>query len=462
MATLPSLLAGLPATTPLSLLPAQATPLPLYSALVDEEPVSVVVLRETAAASSRFFMSVEPSVFHELARADAVYRHDTPGFLPILTRTPGLVSMAVLDNEHSVTVLKNSPGRSDRLQVFSFLRNKNLPEDAALFVFPGGEAPAFEGGLARWWNQVAAAEKPAFRIPAADLSHVVGRIAHKINNGMSPIISNSDMMEPGLSGLMAFFDVVAKSEAVSRAMTEELRRLPEMREALENLSAFLPPSPFTDENPLGLLRALIEDLRQQSLDIASSSQRIVSFLRTVQTRIPLEVPIGAAEARELIRECEEGPKPEPVAEAAPVAAAPAVASKDPAAIDAPLLVVDDQEDVRNMLVTILSRKGFTNIVAAASLTEALEAADKIPDLGVLLTDFNLSDTETGLDLARRLRKRLPNLRVVLITGNGGELNEKLTAEETAAFDRFYKPFDTGTLITRLRRRFEETFSDDGR
>ncbi|HEX5036403.1 MAG TPA: response regulator [bacterium] len=462
MTTLPSLLAGLPATTALPLLPTQATAIPLYSALVDGAPVSVVVLRETAAADSRFFMSAEPSVFHELARADAVYRHDTPGFLPILTRTPGLVSMAVLDNEHSVTLLKNDPDRADRLQTYSFLRNKNLPANAALFVFPDGETPAFEGGLARWWGKMAAREKPTFQIPAADLSHVVGRIAHKINNGMSPILSYADMMEPGLSGLMSFFDVLAKSEAVSRAMTEELRRLPEMREALDDLSAFLPPSPVTDENPLGLLRAVIEDLRQQSVDIAGSSEQVISFVRTVQSRIPLEVPIGAADARELMRECEEGPEPAPAAEPAPVAAATAVAPKDPTTIDAPLLLVDDQEDVRHMLVTLLSRKGFTNIVAAASLTQALEEADKIPDLGVLLTDFNLSETETGLDLARRLRKRLPNLRVVLITGNGGGLNEQLTAEETVAFDRFCKPFDTGALITRLRRRFEETFSSSGR
>jgi len=83
-------------------------------------------------------------------------------------------------------------------------------------------------------------------------------------------------------------------------------------------------------------------------------------------------------------------------------------------------VVDDDDIV---LATVDSRfcaAGFT-VTAAPSYTAALDAFAANRDIDVLVTDYNLSATETGIHLALTLRAARPDLPIVIFTGNPFEV-----------------------------------------
>jgi CheY-like chemotaxis protein len=98
--------------------------------------------------------------------------------------------------------------------------------------------------------------------------------------------------------------------------------------------------------------------------------------------------------------------------------APAVAGAAP---DAPagterILVVEDEEGVRGLVRRVLEAAGYA-VVAAAGPEEALALAGEPYDL--LITDL-LMPAMTGRDLADRLRTSFPDLRVLYISGFGGD------------------------------------------
>jgi CheY-like chemotaxis protein len=408
--------------------------------------------RESSPDSSRFFLSADDVSYHELAAARESYPHATPGFHPLLTRTPGLVSMGVFNAVSNLKMLRNDPERPERLETITFERLGALRmKNAALYVYGDGELPALEGGLSDWWARMMASG-PVTQVPTADLLDVVGRIAHKINNGFSVINCNGATIEEALSSFTVLFNLLAQSTAVREAIKQEMQRQPECAVALDEIAALV-PDPVTDEDPLQILCAAIADLQVQHRDVCKSSEKIMAFVRATQTRMPAEVPIGATDPKEIVRECEEGERPVAAQLIAPIAA------KDSETVTAPLLVVEDMEEVRNLLVTGLGRKGFSNLIAVPSYSEALKAADSLPDLSVILTDFNLTGRETGQDLVRHLRRTRPNLRVVFLTGNEGEMNGLLTGEETSLYDRFAKPMEIGKLAGRLKEIFA-TFTEE--
>ena len=107
-----------------------------------------------------------------------------------------------------------------------------------------------------------------------------------------------------------------------------------------------------------------------------------------------------------------------------------------------ILVVDDERPVRELLATVLRREGF-RVLAAASAEEALELAEHV---NCLLTDVMLPKM-SGAELARVLRGRLPEVKVIFISGYAGTL---LTAEDMRGAEFVQKPFDVRALVATVR------------
>ena len=92
-----------------------------------------------------------------------------------------------------------------------------------------------------------------------------------------------------------------------------------------------------------------------------------------------------------------------------------------------VLVVDDEEEVRESMQLLL--EGLGHQVALASCTDsalALSAEEK-PDLA--LVDFRLRGGESGLDTIRELRRHFPGLPGILVSGETapGRLQEAAAA-----------------------------------
>lgn len=113
-----------------------------------------------------------------------------------------------------------------------------------------------------------------------------------------------------------------------------------------------------------------------------------------------------------------------------------------------ILVVEDEEAIREMLVMALEQAGLT-VVAVASAELAQQAlAENMMDL--ILLDWMLPGI-SGIELARRLKndsgfKELP---IILLTARGEE-EDKIRGLEIGADDYVTKPFSPKELIARIK------------
>jgi DNA-binding response OmpR family regulator len=112
---------------------------------------------------------------------------------------------------------------------------------------------------------------------------------------------------------------------------------------------------------------------------------------------------------------------------------------------ASILVVDDDAEVRDMIVEYLSNHGFD--VAQAGSGEEMRRAlgHKVPD--VVLLDLNLPG-EDGLTLARYLRQH-HDVGIIMVTA-AGEVVDRIVGLEVGADDYVAKPFDPRELRARLK------------
>jgi two-component system OmpR family response regulator len=116
-----------------------------------------------------------------------------------------------------------------------------------------------------------------------------------------------------------------------------------------------------------------------------------------------------------------------------------------------LLVVDDEDTVRELLAATLRFAGF-QVSSAATAAEAVAAAATTPPDLVLL-DVMLPDMD-GFEVVRRLRKQRPEGRsgpvpVLFLTARSRQA-DKVTGLSLGADDYVTKPFDLEELIARIR------------
>ena len=81
-----------------------------------------------------------------------------------------------------------------------------------------------------------------------------------------------------------------------------------------------------------------------------------------------------------------------------------------------ILIVDDAVDITQILGFVLKKLGHT-VIAAADGAEAL-AKSKGVNVPVAFLDFNLPDI-TGPQLGMELRKELPGIKIILLSGQEG-------------------------------------------
>jgi DNA-binding response OmpR family regulator len=85
-----------------------------------------------------------------------------------------------------------------------------------------------------------------------------------------------------------------------------------------------------------------------------------------------------------------------------------------------VLVVDDEEDLRDIIRRMLDRRGFACLVAGDS-DEAIAICREHPGvIDVLLTDLSLPGTSGG-DLARQATELRPEMGVVYISGLSNDI-----------------------------------------
>ena len=123
-----------------------------------------------------------------------------------------------------------------------------------------------------------------------------------------------------------------------------------------------------------------------------------------------------------------------------------------------ILVVEDERSLREALVDLLAKRGFTVETAADGLTAAERGAQS--DIDLVLLDLALPRLD-GVDVCRRLRMARPALPILILTARGSE-DERVNGLTSGADDYLTKPFGTNELLARieaLRRRAAVAPSD---
>ncbi len=113
-----------------------------------------------------------------------------------------------------------------------------------------------------------------------------------------------------------------------------------------------------------------------------------------------------------------------------------------------VLLVEDDASVRNATRLLLKSEGYV-VTAAATLAEAIEQASAMPKLDLLLTDYHLPHSETGMQVIAALRERVgPALRAVLITGDTSSAVHELRIDPNVRIAS--KPIKAEELIDLLK------------
>jgi CheY-like chemotaxis protein len=117
-----------------------------------------------------------------------------------------------------------------------------------------------------------------------------------------------------------------------------------------------------------------------------------------------------------------------------------------------VLVIDDEESVRETLVEILSLHGY-HVITAASVGDAEEAKQRLGVEGIhlVIADIHLTpgrQIRAGYALAQRWRALQPGLPFILISGDPS--NRDLPDIREGAVRFLLKPFAIETLLEAVR------------
>ncbi len=110
-----------------------------------------------------------------------------------------------------------------------------------------------------------------------------------------------------------------------------------------------------------------------------------------------------------------------------------------------VLMVDDEAQFRETTKKILIKKGFDTRVAASG-QEALDMLSPPPDVVILDIKMPGMDGHTAL---AAIKKQLPDLPVIMLTGHGG-LDSAQTAQRQGACDYLAKPCDIDLLAAKIQ------------
>jgi len=114
---------------------------------------------------------------------------------------------------------------------------------------------------------------------------------------------------------------------------------------------------------------------------------------------------------------------------------------------APILVVDDESEMRSALSHALTRGGFT-VESAASGTDALVKIKKDP-ISLVITDIKMPEM-SGMEVLGAVKKMSPRIPVIVITAYGS-IHNAVEAMQAGAADYLLKPFSFETLETTVKK-----------
>ena len=111
-----------------------------------------------------------------------------------------------------------------------------------------------------------------------------------------------------------------------------------------------------------------------------------------------------------------------------------------------VLVIDDDDNLRDTVALMLEKEGFRALVAAEGRTGFEQTLMVRPDL--LLVDLRLPGM-SGIEVCKQLRAAFVTTPIIVLSAVGDEI-DKVLLLEIGADDYVVKPFGTRELVARIR------------
>ncbi|HET9304427.1 MAG TPA: HD domain-containing phosphohydrolase [Candidatus Sulfotelmatobacter sp.] len=116
-----------------------------------------------------------------------------------------------------------------------------------------------------------------------------------------------------------------------------------------------------------------------------------------------------------------------------------------------ILVVDDEEPIREIVASMLGTAGYVCKEAGSGM-EALAILTSGEEFELMLSDLMMADLD-GIGLLERTKERYPDMPVVMVTAVH-DISVALAAIRNGAYDYLLKPFEREQLLNTVSRALE--------
>ena len=116
-----------------------------------------------------------------------------------------------------------------------------------------------------------------------------------------------------------------------------------------------------------------------------------------------------------------------------------------------VLIIDDEEKLRNLLSKIIGFEGF-EVFQASNIKSGLQRL-QVDDIDVVICDVKLPDG-SGVDTAKLIKEKFPSVEVILLTAYGN-IPDGVQAIKNGAFDYITKGDDNNKIIPLLYKASEK-------
>jgi putative nucleotidyltransferase with HDIG domain len=116
-----------------------------------------------------------------------------------------------------------------------------------------------------------------------------------------------------------------------------------------------------------------------------------------------------------------------------------------------ILVVDDEEPIREIVASMLGTAGYACKQAASGM-EALAVLNSGEEFELMLSDLMMADLD-GIGLLERTKEKYPDMPVVMVTAVH-DISVALAAIRNGAYDYLLKPFEREQLLNTVSRALE--------
>lgn len=115
-----------------------------------------------------------------------------------------------------------------------------------------------------------------------------------------------------------------------------------------------------------------------------------------------------------------------------------------------ILVVDDAQTMRRIIVNLLRQLGFTNMVEADDGTTAWERLTQ-ENIDFIISDWNMPKM-TGIDLLKKVREadKFKTIPFIMVTAEGKRENV-IAAVQAGVSNYIVKPFNAATLKEKITK-----------